>query len=248
MRILTIILTIISLDCYGQKYLSGTYITSDKDVGFESDIFQFDKGGTFRYVLLHCTGTDLGRGEYTMTNNYLKLNFQNCDNCDKLKEIKTTTDFGKDSVEIDLVIKTFGGNEITSGVIGHITGTTWGSISDANGNLKIKIPKSENDRILRLQLIGFDYLDIDIEKTSSRIEGIVRLTNYWTYSSKDVKEFKIISLSESRMKLKRYPKSAMTYIKVDSLQTDKLIEDKMGEEGFKIFKERICTPANKVFK
>ena len=63
MKYLLIILTLASISVYGQSH-SGTYFTSKKNLGFESDIFQFDSDGTFKYAFFTCTGEGLGKGEY----------------------------------------------------------------------------------------------------------------------------------------------------------------------------------------
>jgi hypothetical protein len=241
MRLLIAIMTLTSMTAFGQKSFTGTYFTVKKDIGFESDIFQFESDGSFRYVFFTCTGTGLGKGKYEIIEgDSLRLKFIDCIDCDNPMELSTSSDSSR-NIEIDIEIRSWEDDNTIGGVNAFFTYTTIGTTSDINGKIRLSVPKFSEDKTLRLQFIGYDPVDIEIKKEYSIVKGIVRLTFHWVYNQDEVKTYKILSWTNSKLKLRRYPYLTITYDKVATTKTDKLIEDRMGEVGFKLYKEKICT-------
>jgi hypothetical protein len=239
MKQLLIILTLLSANAFGQKTFTGTYFTSKKDIGFESDIFQFKKNGTFRYVFFTCTGTGLGKGKYEITkDDSLKLQFIDCEACSQTKEIEIKED-SSENIEIDLKIKIWEDDSEMVGVNVYFPSIVVGTTSDETGNAKLLLPRFTETKILRIDFIGYNSVDIEVHKEYSKIKGVIRLSSHWIYNHEDTKTFKIISWTNSKLKLRRYPKLNITYDSVNESKADRLIEDRIGERGYKLYKEKL---------
>ena len=230
MRKLLIILIFISLSSYGQNFHGGTYTTSKKDIGFESDVFQIREDGTFGYVFRTCTGIGLGRGKYEIVEgDSLQLNFQDCAECDVFKEIETFK-YPSDSIEIDLQIRDWDDGSYIPGVNAIFLRTETGAISDKKGNVKLKIPKFKETKVLLINSIGYNSVKIEVQPELSKVKGVIRFPFYWMYDNTDTKTFKIIKWTKSKLKLERYPDRVITYNLVGHKKIDKMIiEYKIGE-------------------
>jgi CarboxypepD_reg-like domain len=245
MRYLITILTLITVSTYGQKTYTGTYFTTKKDIGFESDIFQFEKDGSFRYIFFTCTGTGLGKGKYEITKgDSLRLQFTDCIACEEFKEIETFSD-SSDNLEIDLQIVAWEDNSGIAGANVYFPKAQTGTVADQNGNARFIMPRLSETQMLRIQFVGYDPLDIEIPKQTSRVNGVIRLSYNWVYDRTEIKTFKILHWTKLKLKLQRYPEVIISYDKVNPTKTDKLIEDRLGELGYHLYKDKICAPNNK---
>ena len=245
MRILLIaILTLSIVQAFAQKTFTGTYFTTKKDIGFESDLFQFKDDGTFNYVFFTCTGIGLGKGNYKVIDgDSLQLQFTDCEKCEDVKQIEVVTQ-PSDSLEVDLRIKAWeDGSEIVGANV-YFPLKRIGTVSNESGQAKLKTSKFDESQTLRIQFIGYDPVDMEIPVGYSVLKGTIYLTWHWVYDSSETKTFRIVKWTKSKLKLIRYPDLIITYDRVNPSKTDKLIEERMGKSGFELYKEKIKTPAN----
>jgi hypothetical protein len=193
MRILlTVILTLLIVQVFAQKTFTGTYFTTKKDIGFESDIFQFKEDGTFNYIFFTCTGTGLGKGNYKIIDgDSLYLQFTDCEKCEDAKQIEAITQ-PSDSLEVDLRIKAWeDGSEIVGANV-YFPSERIGTVSNEIGQARFKTSRFDESKILRIQCIGYDPVDIEIPADYSVLKGTIYLTWHWVFDSSDTKTFKIV--------------------------------------------------------
>lgn len=245
---LTIILTSLSLLCFGQESHPGTYFTTKKDIGFESDIFQFQEDGTFSYVLFTCTGTALGKGTYeVVSGDSLRLQFSDCLQCEENIQVETE-DKPADNLEINLTIKEWAYDSELPGVNICFSEDRKGTVSNINGQATFKTSIVDENRTLRIQLIGYKPIDLIVPANTSRLTGKVYLTSHWIYDSADIKTYKILKWTRSRLKLRRYAELSITSDKVSDQKVNELIKNRMGDAGYELYLNKIKSPANKNYE
>jgi len=213
--ILTIILTSFTLLCFGQESHPGTYFTSKKDIGFESDIFQFQEDGTFSYIFFTCTGTGLGKGVYEIVSgDSLRLQFTDCLKCEENIQVKTEKKQA-DSLEINLNVREWADDAELAGVTVYFPTERKGTVSNENGQAIFKTSIADEDRTLRIQFVGYDPIDLIVPANTSSLTGKVYLTWHWIYDNSDIRTYKILKWTRSKLKLNRYPELSITYDKVN---------------------------------
>ena len=244
MKILIIAISVLStIQSFGQEFFPGTYFTTEKDIGFESDIFQFEENGTFKYVFFTCTGSGLGRGKFEIIDgDSLRLLFTDCGNCEPIQKLETQSELS-DSIEIDLKIKAWEDGSDILGASVFFPNARIGVVSNKMGQVKLTTAKFSEPQTLRIHFIGYDPVDIEIPTEYSKIRGTIYLTYNWVYGSSDVKTYKINKWTKSRLKLRRYPELSITYKRINPNKADDLIEDRMGTLGYKLYK-RLSTPTS----
>ncbi len=221
--------------CSGQEPHPGTYFTTKKDTGFESDIFQFQENGTFSYIFFTCTGAGLGKGKYeVVSGDSLQLQFTDCLKCEENIQIEIE-EKPADSLEISLAIREWADDVELAGVNVYFPSERKGTVSNENGQATFTTNITDENRILRIQFIGYDPIDLDIPANTSRVSGKVYLTWHWIYDSSDFKTYKILKWTRSKLKLKRYPELSITYDRVNDQKADKLIKDRMGETVYELY-------------
>ena len=242
------IFTVLSLCTFGQEIHSGTYFTTKKDIGFESDIFQFQEDGTFSHVLFTCTGTGLGKGRYDIiSGDSLRLQFSDCIKCESVKQVDMFTELS-DSLETSLTVREWADGSELSGVNVSFPEEGIGIITDERGQANFKTSISRKNRTLQIQYVGYDPIDLEVPANTSQLTGKIYLTWHWIYDSSDTKTYKILKWTRSKLKLERYPDLAVTYDKVSHRKTDKLIEDRMGKNGYKLYLDKIKMLTNESYK
>lgn len=246
--LLTIILTSLTLVGFGQEPHFGTYFTSKKDIGFESDIFQFHEDSTFSYIFFTCTGTGLGKGKYKIvSSDSLQLQFTDCLQCEENIQIDIEQ-IPADSLEVNLTVKEWANNTELAGVSVFFPSEQVGTLSNEIGQADFKTSIEDQNRTLRIQFVGYDPIDLDVPANTSRITGKVYLTWHWIYDSSDIKTYKILKWTRSKLKLKRYPELSINYDKVKDQKANELIEDRMGGTGYELYLNKIKTPAKKRYE
>ncbi|MBK6264581.1 carboxypeptidase-like regulatory domain-containing protein [Marivirga sp. S37H4] len=247
--IITTILTSLTLLCFGQEPHPGTYFTTKKDIGFESDIFQFQEDGTFSYIFFTCTGTGFGKGIYeVVSGDSLQLQFTDCLKCEENIQIESEEKLAEDSLEINLTIREWTDDSELAGVNVYFPSERKGTVSNENGQATFKTNITSENRTLRIQFIGYDPIDLEVPANTSRLTGNVYLTWHWIYDSSDIKTYKILKWTRSKLKLKRYPDWSITYDKVNDQKTDELIKSRMGETRYELYINKIKTPANDTYE
>jgi hypothetical protein len=246
MRYLITILTLITVGSYGQKVHTGTYYTSRKDIGFTSDIFHFEKDGTFRCVSFGCTGSGLGKGKYeVIQGDSLRLQFTDCEECDEFIKIESSTD-SSENLDIDLQVLYFEDNSALPGVNVYFPETKKGVVTDQNGKARFSTSKLYKTEVLRIQFVGYAPVDIEIPKQTTKVKGVIRMTDNWVYDGKQIMTFKIISWTHSRLRLQRHPRMAISYDRISSEKSNKLVEERLGEMGYRLFRDKICMPSKDI--
>ena len=59
--LLSLIFLSSSFSSFAQQIIPGNYLTHQKDMGFETEMFQLYEDGTFIYTMFHCMGIDFGK-------------------------------------------------------------------------------------------------------------------------------------------------------------------------------------------
>jgi hypothetical protein len=222
MRNLTIIFfLILSFDSFAQKVNSGTFFTSKKDIGFESEVFQFFDDLTFNYIFFTCTGTGFGKGSYQIDeSDSLILQFKNCDTCTEFVDVTKKESQG-DSVKIQLTILDYYGNEPLSGVNCYIKESKIGWVTGYDGRIEGKFPKVDSSQTLRIQFIGYEPVEIPVTPLVGEISGEVRLTDIWIYSEVDTIKYEIKKLKKNKLRLKRYSDFSISYDRIPQRKVKK---------------------------
>jgi len=243
MRKILFFLFILSIQniSFGQKTISGNFHNSKKDIGFESDIFQLKKDGTFRYVFFTCTGTGFGKGNYEITkNDSLKLYFKDCEDFENNGLLKISTK-NNDSLQINLKIVSTEDGDILPGANCVFLNTKKGFSSDIDGNASITIPKLKEDIILEISFLGLENKKILISKETSEITGTVKLSsNVWTFSREESKSFKILNISSSKIRLQRYPNRSISYDRISSKKADKMVQERVSAFFYNYYTDKIA--------
>lgn len=233
--ILIIIFSLLSTLAIGQKVHTGTFFTSKKDIGFESDIFQFKSDGSFNYIFFTCTGVGLGHGHYEIiTGDSLQLNFHDCQDCEETIQVDYSTE-PSDSLSINLVVKDYDDQDVLPGANIFFPETKKGVSANINGSASFTVVKPDSLSILKIQFIGLDPLEIKIPKNTTRLTGSVYLPSHWIYNSTDSMTFKILKWTSTTLKLRRYPTISKTYKYISPDKTHHLIRDRMGENGYLLY-------------
>ncbi len=229
MRILLIaILAFPIFQAFAQKTFTGTYFTTEKDIGFESEIFQFEENGNFNYVFFTCTGTGLGKGSYKVIDgDSLQLQFIDCKKCEDVNQIEAITQ-SSDSLEVSLSIKAWEDSSEIVGANVYFPAKNMGTVTNESGQANFKTSKLDEPQTLRIQFIGYDPVNIEIPVDYSVLKGTIYLTWNWVYNSSETKTFKIIKWTKSRLKLVRYPDLTISYGRVAPKKADNLIEERIG--------------------
>ncbi|WP_044205589.1 carboxypeptidase-like regulatory domain-containing protein [Flammeovirga sp. OC4] len=232
--LLTLILTCVSLCTYGQKHHFGTYFTTKKDISFESGIFEFQEDNTFNYVFFNCTGIGFGKGKYKITeDDSLQLQFMNC-TYNTLNDVEMIEGSG-DSLQINLMIKEFESDHRLPGTNVSCKNEKIGVVTNESGEAKFTIGNTKNDKVLLIQSIGYEPIQIKISKDIREVNGTIHLSNFWFYDSTDIKTYKITKWSKSKLKLERYPNEVITYDRVHYKKIENLITNRIGEKGIKLY-------------
>ena len=192
-HLLIIIFTLFSLQSFGQQAFFGTYFSHPKDIGFLSEIFQFEEDGTFQYFLLGCEGIDFGQGEYEITeDDSLKLWFVDSEIENIRKQIEFHTN-SEGNLEIDLQIKRLEDGNNIEGATVAIRSTMTGVVSDYFGKAQLTTTKFQTPQRLRIEYLGFNSVEIEIPPSCTQVSGTIRLSDNWFYNSSDNMAYKIIS-------------------------------------------------------
>ncbi len=228
-----------SVLAFAQKPHSGTYVTHKKDIGFTSEVFQFHKDSTFSYIFFNCTGTEFGKGTYDIVNgNSLRLQFTSCLDCNDRHQVEHIVN-SNDSLEIDLIVKEWVDSLEFSNVVTYITNTKIGTVTKENGQAKFTTAKSDKNRTLRIKTLGFDMVDLEIPPNTTSLKGTVYLSNHKIYNSTDIKTYKILKWTKSKLKLEKPIDWRIVYNKAKSDNVDRLIESKMNSTMWKLYVEKI---------
>ncbi|MBB6464153.1 hypothetical protein [Flammeovirga kamogawensis] len=233
--ILTIILSTFFFSSFGQKIRPGIYLTSKKDIGFESEIFEFYNDGTFNYFLFTCTGTGLGKGiSKVLSNNSLQLSFTDCLNCSNQVQIESN-ETAADSLKINIILLDWSDKVKLSGVIVSIPTSKNGTVSDYNGQAIFNMNISNEDQNLLIQNIGYETINLKIPPNTTQLTGEIYLTTHWIYNKTEEKVFKIFKWNNSKLILKRYQDLEITYSKISNKKMEKIIIERMGEAGYNLY-------------
>jgi hypothetical protein len=135
-------------------------------------------------------------------------------------------------------------NSELSGVNVFFPETRRGGVTDQNGNARFSTPKLYKTEVLRVQFVGFAPVDIEIPKETTKVKGVIRMTDNWIYDGTQIMTFKIISWTNSKLRLQRHPEMAISYDKVSLGKANKLVEERLGEIGYRLYQDKICMPAN----
>jgi hypothetical protein len=222
---------LISLQTLAQKSFVGLYSTSKKDIGYESEIFEFQEGNKFKYAVFGCTGNGIGKGNYRIKRDSLFLEFENCVDCPKIKDIQTFS-IPSDSLEIELFI-----NENSEGIplaLINVLNTSIGKISDQNGFVNLLLTRKNQTRNLLIEAIGFEDVLIELPTNVSKISGKINMSGDWFYDKPIIKKYKIVSWSKSKLKLKRNEKHNISY----NLQDETYIKGISENRGITLFDEK----------
>lgn len=224
---------------------SGAYFTSKKDRGFESEIFEFNFDGSFSYVFFTCTGIGVGKGYYDIIKgDSLQLKFTNCEKCQDYLQVETIKNAG-DSLAIDLKIRSWTDDFDIPGANVYLIKQRNGTTSNLNGRARISALKPKSDQKLQISYVGYDPVELEVPANTTQIKGTVYLSDHWVYDNSDVKTFKVLKWTQSKLVLKRYPKLTIRYNKIKPNKTDPLIIHRMGEAGYKMYVEKIRKPEKK---
>ncbi len=228
-----ILVVLISFKTFSQKFHTGTYFIAKKDVMFEAkrEVFSFGENGEFKYFSFG-SNNHFGKGKYQRTKeDSLNLFFEDCESYKEIKDLIFESE-KSDSVEIDLKILSqedsvgLGGSAVFSNNI-LITN------ADENGNLRIKLPKLNEEKNLNIGFIGYYPVKIKVKTAYSKISGIVRIGYDSIYDNDENMTLKIIAWNNRRLKLKRYEKYNISYIKVN--QNSKVLKKKFGEYDYEFY-------------
>lgn len=195
-----------------QTRLDGKYCRNDDDeVWFSTDCIIFTLNGTFKYLRSHCTGTDEGRGRYTIKNGKLNLNFYPLDSIPNKKGNVELKQYDLAENE-DASIKVTVFNIIDSVKVGFANVILYDSLTDTQlngsgtdsllGTANLKIGKANE---LIVSMIGYEKLkasipnDKNIEMKVYLAPGRVRY-----FSEEDSMSFPIKKIDEEKFLLKRY--------------------------------------------
>ena len=232
------------LFCFGQGSFSGTYVTSQEDIGFESEVFQFQEDGTFSYILFTCTGTWFGKGFYEVSSrDSLKLNFKDCLNCEKRIQIETEQT-QTDSLHISLTVCVDDGVSCDTipGVAVFLPSEKIGTITMKNGHASFKTDVQDKDRTLGIQFTGYITMEINIPAHTSKLTGNVILKNSGIYDSSDIQSNKILEWTSSILRLQQDYGYSIAYVKMQEKDVDKLLIDALDDREYQVYINKIKTP------
>ena len=198
MKLATFILALFSLSfpLFAQKTLEGTYVTTQSDRSFETEIFHFEPNNRFVYISFHCQGETVGFGTYQLNKKKLTLNFETCTDCPKFIDI-STKQTNADSLTINLELKDFYPyRELISGGYATIkNGDAYERVADQNSThekLQAKVSASDTTRTFRMNVSFYnDPILFEIPPNITEISGTLTFANLWFYTNSKVKEYKI---------------------------------------------------------
>lgn len=233
-----IITAIVSSTACAQDFYEGTYFTNKKQIGFESEIFQFKKDGSFGYILKTDTGIKFGKGNFERKKSLLTLYFEGCEECAEKQELTILKD-SADTLQINIRVEAFETGKTLPGTnTGFLYSDVW-TEADKQGIIRLKVPKFSERKVLKLTYIGFDDVSILVESEFSTIDGVVRLTDNSIYPKGEALSFKVSQWKKSRLKMKRSSKNRILYDKVNKAEANSLIMHRIGENNFNFYKKKI---------
>lgn len=228
-HILLVLFTSASALLYGQEIREGIYYTSDKDIGLESEVFEFKDNNEFNYFLFGCTESKFGTGNYTIAQDSLYLRFIDSPDSKVQHDVKFTTS-NSDSLKVNLKIVEYSNNDMLPGATGHFIKSKIGWTADMEGEISGTTVATNTSRTLRVQFIAFPSVDISIPANTTEIKGIVRFNSVKLYNSKDDLTFKITSIKNNRFKLTGNGQKDTTYKKMDQEQISEIVENRTGKK------------------
>lgn len=206
----------------------GLFHNRQKDVAFESDVFEFKENNKFNYVLFSCTGTGFGTGDYLIKNDTLILNFTDHPKYEIINDIQFNKGVS-DSLSVKLKIMDYEYGDLLPGVNCYFPEEKIGWVTDLNGTINVKTTRKEIKRTLWISFTGYNIKEFEIGPETNEITGNVRLGSPWFYDSSDQLKFKIVSSSKNKFKLDRFENTDITYKRMDQKDVSKMVENRTGK-------------------
>lgn len=190
-KIILIILILSAIPAYSETKLNGKYtLVKQKDVlYFAQEIFWFDSTGSFKYVEASDIGIGEGKGNYSIVDSKLKLNFVDPDTImpHVLDDYRLQIEYElKDSVVYKMIVTDYVTDEPLIGAGAFITDVSNESFSKKNsdflgevdiyGNLIFSIEKRYIPGKLYIVHLGYYDFSYEIKDTKSRNMEL-KLTN-----------------------------------------------------------------------
>ncbi len=236
-QILFLIFCIFSLFGFGQKINNGIYFNVKKNIGFESEVFEFKNNKEFNYVFFTCTGTEFGTGTYKMVNDSIYLDFKDIPKLENQTELKFVKS-DLDSISINIRIVDYENEDELPAANCYFPKDKIGWISDSNGKVNGTTIKTDSKRTLLIKFIGFEPVEIPISPSVSEVNGIIRLGNLWLYRQTDELKFKIITIKNSRFTLARYKEKNITYKRTNKDKVSEMIKNRTGKSYEHFFENK----------
>jgi hypothetical protein len=206
----------------------GIYFNVKKDIGFESEVFEFKNNKEFNYVFFTCTGTGIGTGTYSMVNDSIHLDFKDIPKLENQTELKFVKS-DLDSISINIKIVDYENGDELPAANCYFPKDKIGWTSDFNGKVNGTIIKTDSTRTLRIEFVGFEPVEIQISPSVSEVNGIIRLGNLWLYRQTDELRFKIIAKKNGRFTLARYEGKNITYKKINKDKVSEMVKNRTGK-------------------
>lgn len=182
--------------------LQGAYFTTSKDIGWESDLFQF-KGQQFFHKHFSCTNTNEGRGNFTVTADSLILRFE-----EPAAPLAITTMPCNDkaqSTAFCLKVIDQEKHGIPGVTIRSVKQPTIGVSTDTAGIATLAYRLAQDDSLV-VTTVGFLPIYIPL-KIHSGQGFTVTLGNVYYVSAGTLLVFPIRKLKSNAFSIKRYPTS-----------------------------------------
>ncbi|WP_298519526.1 hypothetical protein [uncultured Kordia sp.] len=195
-----------------QSITNGFYFTQKKDIGFQTEAFEFYGKNSFHYVSASCSGTTFGKGQYEIADaDSLILTFEYYESPKLYEELKVETTIS-DRLEIDLKVYEDEENPMPGCTIRLEEDNEF--LTDFDGKLNTIVQKPTKDVTMKIMLIGMRPIEIKIPKGTTKISGNVSF-NYLSSIPENKKMlFKLHQLKKSKI-IVQSPTRSKTFLKVN---------------------------------